>query len=40
MGFENALEASLGVPYFIPPNMAPDIRIRNLILFIFSSATP
>jgi len=40
IGFENALEANLGIPNLFPPNLAPDITIKNLILSTFPSATP
>lgn len=40
MGVENALAATLGCPNLYPPNLAPDIKIRNLIFGTFVKATP
>ena len=39
-GDENAVEVSLLCPNFDPPNLAPDIIIRHLILGILVRATP
>lgn len=37
---ENALVASLGNPNMDPPNLLPDIKMRNLISGTLASATP